>query len=203
MKKVLLVLIVSLGINVIAEAQSKWSFGPNAGIGSSWISKMQNSKSKLAGNAGLSFVYSAAEHFGIGIDAKYSIEGGKSELSNNTYSLDLNYLRIPLKAIYFFNDYGNKLRPKIAVGPSFGFLTSAHQKLETGSATSSYDRDVKSAYNSFDFGVLGSVGLNYRLVKNTWFNADVTYTHGISDIAKSTDSHNRNLGVNVGINFGL
>lgn len=203
MKKVLLALVISSGFSLVAGAQSKFSLGPNAGVGGSWISKMNNSTTKLAGNVGLSLVYSAAEHFGIGVDTKYSFEGGKSKSGNNEYNLDLNYVRIPVKAIYFFNSYGNKLRPKVAVGPSFGFLTSANASLQTGNAATSYNTNVKSSFNSFDFGVLGSVGLNYRLVKNTWLNADVSYVHGISDLQPNTDMHNRNLGVNVGVNFGL
>lgn len=89
-----------------ARAQSKFSLGPNAGVGNSWISKTDNAKFKLAANAGVSMVYSATEHFGIGLDVKYSYEGVKNAfLYNSKGSIDLNYFRFPLKAIYFFNNY--------------------------------------------------------------------------------------------------
>jgi len=173
------------------NAQSKFSFGPNAGVGHSWVSGYQNNQFKLAANAGLSFVYSAAEHFGIGLDAKYSFEGVKT--SGN--SVDLDYFRFPLKAIYFFNNYGDKLRPKVYAGPSFGFLSSAK----------SADLDVKKAFNSTDIGLTAGAGLNYRLVNSTWFNADINYVHGFTDVIKSAavKGHNRSIGVNVGVNFGL
>ncbi|HEX8278990.1 MAG TPA: outer membrane beta-barrel protein, partial [Segetibacter sp.] len=136
-------------------------------------------------------VYSAAEHFGIGLDVKYSFEGAKTSTPANEW--DLHYLRIPLKAIYFFNDYGNKVRPKIFAGPSFGILSSS--KIN--------DVNVKSTTESFDFGILGGVGVNIRMVKNTWFNTDLTYTHGIKEINSTGDYSNRNLMLNVGVNFGL
>lgn len=203
MKKDLIVLIISCVFSLLAKGQSKFSLGPTVGLGGSWISKSVDSKTKLAGNVGLSLVYSAAEHFGIELDAKYSFEGGRPQSGNIYPELDLNYIRIPLKAIYFFNSYGNKLRPKIGVGPSFGFLTSAQQKLETGNPRTSYNNNVISAFNPFDFGVAGLAGLNYRLLKNLWLNTDITYVHGISAIQNNTSMQNRNLGVNLGVNFGL
>ena len=63
--------------------------------------------------------------------------------------------------------------------------------------------DIKSTTESFDFGVLGGAGLNYRLVKNTWLNTDLTYTHGIKEINNTGDFSNRNLMLNIGVNFGL
>lgn len=191
MEKLLSVLLVIGCLSFTAAAQSKFSLGPNAGVGHSWLSKSDNAQFKLAANAGLAMVYSATEHFGIGLDAKYSYEGVKSEAG----SLDLNYFRFPLKAIYFFNDHGDALRPKIFAGPSFGFLSSA-KRIET---------DQKSLFNSSDMGVTAGAGFNYRLVKNSWFSADINYLHGLSHIYKSElfRNRNRNLQLNVGVNFGL
>ncbi len=198
MKKVSVGIIFCLVCNFAAYAQSKFSFGPTAGVGSTSISNIPDSKFKLAGSAGLSLVYSAIEHFGVGMDVKYSFEGAKVESTLGKSELDLNYVRIPLKAIYFFNNNGNKVRPKIFAGPSFGFLTSAKAN----------DVDVKSQYESFDIGLLLGAGLNYRIVNKTWFNADLSYTHGMKDITPNmvldTDNNqNRNLQLNVGVNFGL
>jgi len=191
MKKFFLAVVICSSLCFTAVAQSKFSLGPNAGLGHSWISNTNNAKFKLAANAGLSLVYSATEHFGIGLDPKYSFEGVKSDEG----SLDLNYFRIPLKAIYFFNGYGNPFRPKIFAGPSFGFLSSA----KVG------DTDKKKSLNSTDVGITAGAGFNYRLVKDTWFNADLNYLHGLSNISKNTQdkTHNRNISINVGVNFGL
>lgn len=193
MKRLLLAILVGISLCSTASAQSKFSLGPTAGVGHSWISKTNNAKFKLAANAGLAMVYSATEHFSIGLDAKYSFEGVKSTASLETGSLDLNYLRFPLKAIYFFNNYENPLRPKIFAGPSFGFLSSA--KLNNA--------DVKNAFNSSDFGIIAGAGFNYKLVKDSWFSADLSYLHGLSDVGKVGSNHNRNISVNIGVHFGL
>ena len=196
MKKLVMVLLVST-VSVTSFAQSKFSIGPTAGIGATMVSNIDNSKGKMGANAGLSVVYSAVEHFGIGLDVKYSFEGAKWENNNVGSDLDLHYLRIPLKAIYFFGNYGHKVRPKIFAGPSFGILSSA--KLTTGTV----ETDLKSSAESFDFGVLGGFGLNYRLVKNTWLNTDFTYTHGIKEVFNPGDASNRSVMINFGVNFGL
>lgn len=196
MKRLLFTLLIYSSLCITAGAQSKFSLGPTAGVGHSWISKTNNAKFKLAANAGLAVVYNATEHFGIGLDAKYSFEGVKNAfIYNSEGSIDLNYFRFPLKAIYFFNNYRSPLRPKIFLGPSFGFLSSA----KIGNI------NVKNGFNSSDFGITAGVGFNYRLVKNSWFAADVNYLHGISDVYKngSGKNHNRNISVNVGVNLGL
>lgn len=193
MKKIILASLISTGFCFTAMSQSKFSIGPNAGFGDTWVSNINNAKFKLAANAGLSLVYSASEHFGIGLDAKYSYEGVKTGAGAEN-AIDLNYFRLPLKAIYFFNGYGKALRPKIFAGPSFGFLSTAKTN----------GTDLKNLFNSSDVGITAGVGLNYRLVQNTWFNADISYLHGLSDITKDpSTNHNRNLQLNVGVNFGL
>ncbi|MCW3112543.1 MAG: hypothetical protein JWR18_939 [Segetibacter sp.] len=205
MKKLLLALVISSGFSLMAGAQSKFSLGPNAGVGASWLDNTPNRKTKLAGNAGLSLVYSAAEHFGIGLDAKYSFEGGKYS-SGQPVEVDLDYIRVPLKLTYFFSSYGHKVRPKLYVGPSFGFLVGGETTVERGGVLAPSVQSSKNLYKSFDFGLTAGGGVNVRLVKNTWLNADLNYLHGITDISRvaaNPNQHNRNLGVNVGVNFGL
>src|SRR4051812_42272057 len=107
MRKVLLYLVIVTGCVLKTNAQSKFSLGPNVGIGASWLDNTPNRKAKPAINAGLSLVYSATEHFGIGLDAKYSLEGGKFSSNNQNTTADLNYFRLPLKAVYFFGKYGD------------------------------------------------------------------------------------------------
>lgn len=201
MKKALSAFILSIGFSLIAGAQSKFSLGPNVGVGASWLDNTPNRDTKLSGNVGLSLVYSAAEHFGIGLDAKYSAEGGKYSVNNEKTTVDLNYFRMPLKFIYFFNNYGNRVRPKLYAGPSFGFLVGGKTKIESPAQTISINS--KDYYKSSDVGLTAGAGLNYRLTKNTWFNADVNYLHGLTDIRPTSNQHNRGVGVNVGVNFGL
>ena len=190
MKKVLMVLLISAGIGFSAQAQSKFSFGPTVGLGSTTLSSVNNTKFKLGADAGFSLVYSAVEHFGVGMDVKYSIEGAKWTPDNEW---TLNYIRIPLKAIYFFGKYGSNLRPKIYAGPSFGFLTTS--KIN--------NVDVKDQTTGVDIALLAGAGLNYRMIKNTWLNTDISYTNGLKEVSPTGNNQNRSLKLNIGINFGL
>lgn len=197
MKKFILA-VVAVTYVICTQAQLNLSLGPNAGFGHTWLSGSGDNKYQPAGNFGLAAVYSHSNHLGLGVDLKYSIEGGKKQYGNNEVKTRLNYLRIPIKGIYFFRDYGASLRPKISLGPSFGFLLGGKQ--EVGSV----ETDVKDYYNSVDVGLLASAGFHYNLVTNTWLHFDVSYYHGFSDASEATETNkNRNLGINLGVAFGI
>lgn len=188
------------GIICIACAYSQMniSVGPNAGFGHTWMSGSGENRYQPAGNFGVALVYSHNNHVGLGVDLKYSIEGGKKEFANVDVTSRLNYIRVPVKGIYFFRDYGASFRPKISLGPSFGFLVGGEQ--EAGSLKI----DAKDAYNSFDVGLLGSAGFHYNLVTNTWLHFDLSYYHGFSDVSEAAETNkNRNIGINLGVAFGI
>lgn len=201
MKRHVLGIMVLSVMGLAANAQQNLSFGPTAGFGHTWMSNSPNSKYQPAGNVGVALTYSSSPHLGFGTEVKYSIEGGRVANSNDEITTRLNYIRIPLKVIYFFGEFGDRVRPKIAVGPSFGFLTGG--KIEHNDVESPID--VKDVYKSVDAGLTASVGVNYRLVKNTWFVADVNYYNGFTNIneAANLKAKNRNLGLNIGVNFGI
>jgi hypothetical protein len=227
MRKYLLGLIISTGICVIAGAQTKknwhWSMGPNIGYGPTWIDNFSESKYKSGGSAGLSLIYSTKSSFGVGVDAKYTIEGGEREYPyvngiNTKEDVTLNYVRVPIKAMWFFGKYGDRVRPKVALGPSFGFLVGGKDKV-TNTVTNSglqstTEYKSKDLWDDFDLGLTGSAGINYRIVKYTWLTADISYLHGLTDAREdsqrnqqgyTTSNHykNRNLQFNLGVNFGL
>lgn len=213
---------IFLSIAALLQAQ-KLSIGPNAGYGSTWISKMNNRKYKSGGNVGLSLIYSTKSSFGLGADVKYSFEGGEREyqttIPGSTLTTEeetsLNYIRVPLKAMWFFGKYGNRVRPKVALGPSFGFLVGGKIKTnttsQTGAMVSHSETNSKDYWDTFDFGLTGSAGLNYRLVSKVWLNADVAYYHGLTNAINeekisarpAPSNKNRNIVLNVGVNLGL
>ena len=196
--KQLMLTVMAIIVIVSSHAQLNISLGPNAGFGHSWMSGSGDNKYQPAGNFGLALVYSHNNHVGLGVDLKYSIEGGKKEFANLSTTTRLNYLRIPVKGIYFFRDYGASFRPKISLGPSFGFLVGGNQEI------SSIKTDAKDMYKSFDVGLLASAGFHYNLVTNTWLHFDVNYYHGLSDVSESAETNkNRNIGVNLGVAFGI
>ncbi len=180
------------------------SFGPTAGFGHAWMSNTGNSKYKAAGNVGVALVYSSSPHWGFGADIKYSIEGSKTKTGTLEVESTLNYIRVPLKVIYFFGEFGDRLRPKIAAGPSFGFLAGGNREMNNNNTQMSKTK-AADIYKGFDAGIAALAGINYRLVKNTWFTADVNYYNGLTNVNKSgnVNNKNRNLGLNIGVNFGI
>jgi hypothetical protein len=228
MKKQLFILLTTGVFLGTANAQMKASIGPNAGFGASWIDNWGEKEYKPSGNVGLALIYSGKSNFGFGADLKYSFEGGKREYVTSavgtqfttTEEAKLDYVRLPLKAMFFMGQYGQRVRPKISVGPSFGLLVGGKTNIKTVSQTGAvvFERKDESedVWDKWDVGVHGSIGLNYRLVKNTWFSADVAYVHGLTDVRKddkksspysgyntATNYKNRNLGLNLGVYFGF
>lgn len=205
MKKIVFVLTTLVLIST-AKAQNV-SLGPTVGFGHSWITNLGGDAAfHPSFNIGGSLVYSSNAHLGFGADLKFSREGAKLKSGSGAVAGTINndYLRIPLKVIYFFNQYGNPVRPKISLGPTLGFLVGGKTTYETSSG--SHETDTKDYYKNFDFGLQGSAGINFRLARNTWLNTDLSYYQGLTDVVKNNSgeaSKNGNIGVNVGLTFGI
>ena len=214
MKK--LVFVVMFGaLCFSASAQTRFSLGPVVGVGGTWIDNLDSKQGKTHGSFGLAMVFSATPNFGLGADIRYSFEGGKNKITNGglvtAKEINLDYLRVPVRAILFLGEKGSRIRPKLSVGPTVGFLmggkTNTTFSESNGNVLTSRTVNSKDVYNRFDVGLNAGAGLHYRLVKSTWLIADVGYYHGLRDIVEnpSTNSSlkNRNLAVNLGVNFGL
>src|SRR5688500_18910708 len=116
----------------IAKAQNL-SIGPTAGVGHSWNNAEVGTADKAFHtyyNIGAKLVYSFVTRWGISGDIKFSSEGQTVKTSGAKLSARANYIRVPLHGIYFFGKFGDRVRPKISVGPSFGFLVGG--KSENG-----------------------------------------------------------------------
>jgi hypothetical protein len=207
MKRVTFILlpVVFLLFSTSAFSQLNLSLGPNAGVGHAWMKGGDgDNRYKPAGNFGVALVYSANEHIGIGADLKYSIEGVKRDIGNNSVTYRLNYLRVPLKGIYFFRNHGDKIRPKVSLGPSFGFLLGGNQEVNDDETS----LEVKDQFKSMDIGLALSGGIHARLVTNTWLTLDLNYYHGFTGVAENASAFpdnlkNRNIGINLGLLFGI
>lgn len=191
-----------------AQVKDNLSLGPIGGFGHSWISGDLPSgterKFEPSLNVGGRLVYSATPKLGFGLDATFRTEGGRFETSNVENRVNLNYIRLDPKLLYFFGEYGQRLRPKIGVGPSFGFLVGGKTENTIGSTNS--ELSSKDYYKGFDFGLSGLLGFNYRLKSKTWLNVDASYNHGLTDVVKNNSGNsaqNRSLFLNVGVTFGI
>jgi outer membrane protein W len=210
MKSKLLCIALLLAVSVTRAQKfaQNVSFGPIVGLGHAWMTGMEGDKEfKFAPSAGVTFIYSAGPNWGFGIDLKYSREGSK--VKSSSFGLEgttnASYLRVPVKAIYFFGELGQKTRPKVMLGPSMGILLGGKHKIETSEGSLVAEGEVKDIMHRFDMGVQVGAGLNQRLSRNTWLNTDISYYHGLRDLQKNGNDNwkNRNIAISVGVAFGI
>ncbi len=205
MKKLTIAIAAVLVMSVFSKLNAQtFSIGPAGSFGHSWINNSNgDTKFNPSWSAGVAFMYSTKSNFGIGADVKYSAEGNKATVSGVDNVINANYIRVPLKLTYFAGKYGSAVRPKIYVGPSFGFLSSANETTTVSNVK--VKTDIKDELKNFDFGVTAGAGLNFRLAPKTWLNTDLAFYQGLTDMTKNDNKtlHNGNLGVNVGLLVGL
>ena len=148
---------------------------------------------------GLFLTYSIQNTFGITAKLLYAQKGASFKSIDTKQTL--NYIEVPVIGRFFLNKEGT-FRPNIFLGPSFGFLTGATNKV--GSSNRVDIDNYSSVFNSFDFGLTGGLGFNILISNETYFIIDARYTHGLSDITKAAGVVNNNsFGLTAGISFGL
>ncbi|WP_018345186.1 porin family protein [Cytophaga aurantiaca] len=212
MKKILLSGILLLG--VLAANAQRTSIGVTAGYGTAWLSDTDEDVTfNPAWNLGATLVYSTDTHWGFGADVKYSREGlrftnpGSGPYNGQTITTKVgsDYIRVPIRAIYFFNKNDHAFRPNVSLGPSFGFLTGGQIRTLDGDKNLIYKSPVNDSFKAFDFGLQGTIGASYMVSDGLWLSADVVYYHGFIQQNKngSNNMMNSNLGINLGLRFGI
>ncbi len=190
-----------------AQIKDNLSFGPLVGFGHSTISYDYGSgvskKFNPSFNGGARLVYSATPNLGFGLDGTFRMEGVKLESGTVKQTVHLNYINLDPKLYYFFGKYGQSFRPKIGIGPNFGFLVGGKTKTTIGTTTT--ETKSKDFYNGFNFGLAGALGFNYRIKSGTWLNVDAVYNNGLSDLSKNDNvsPKSRSIFLNVGVTFGI
>lgn len=202
MKKLLIVFVMLIA--TLTLSAQNMSIGLAGGVAHAWTSNDGGADRKFhpAYNIGGRLVYSFESSWGVSADVKFSGEGQRSKGSGFDNRLRTNYIRIPLQGIYFFGKYGDRIRPKLSFGPSFGILVGGRGKVRYGALEVS--EKAKENIKTFDFGLTAAAGGNVRVADATWLNLELVYYHGLSDISKGTgEASNRNIGINAGITFPL
>ncbi|WP_435353098.1 porin family protein [Emticicia sp. SJ17W-69] len=195
LKKITLLFALLLFNAKLISAQTL-SIGPMAGINVSTLTAAPNTKALLGASIGGFLNYSIDDHFGLGAKLLFTQLG-----SSYTYNEDinrLNYVQMPLTAIYYFGDAGNQFRPKVFIGPYVGALLRANHK----SGDEVLGTDGKPYYNKTDIGGLVGAGFNYRIKSRTWLNVDAGLGKSFTDVSKaSLGYHNLAFSLNVGVSF--
>jgi opacity protein-like surface antigen len=102
-------------------------------------------------------------------------------LSNSTFTTELNYIELSLapKLKFGLHDF----KPYVYVGPRLGLLVSGNEITQTGNMTT--NEDVRSYFNSWDFGLDAGVGISYPVMDGLYFLADAGYGLGLSNLQKN------------------
>lgn len=222
MKKLLLMmsgLMLSAGISIAQSSttttttttQRSWgaqylSFGPVIGIGNSWVGNM-GGDNRAMGNAniGVGVVYAKKEHVGYGAQLTVGTEGYDVDYHGYRSSSQVTYLRLPLRAYYFFGKYKDLVRPKIYGGPTIGVkLGESDRRAPWMMDATMVERS--GTFKTLDLGLNVGTGLNILLARATWLNLDVTYYQGLADVIKDPANKynvNHSLGFSMGLLFGV
>lgn len=214
MKKIMAMaaaILFGAAISEQATAQNL-SLGVVGSVGHSWTSNTGGDRDfKFAPALGIGMVYSHNQHWGYASELLVSHEGFKNDyyVGNGAYQkMTINpvYLRMPMHIVYFFGKYGDRVRPKVFAGPTLGLKLDEKQWYSNnynGEGTMS-NTDY---FRTFDIGINAGAGANFRIGRNTWLNADVSYTHGLMDAIKDNVNGdyngNRAIRGTVGVMWGL
>lgn len=220
MKQALL-LISFISITFLLQAQNIF-IGLTAGLGHSWMNNIHHfsnstwdRKFNATWNTGVSFLYITKKHFGLSADVKYSAEGDKSYShgfnggdvieSPGTSFFHADYIRVPVKFIYFFRKNTSTVRPEIYIGPSFGFSTNAKIVFKNDDRNYPISKyDISYDVKSFDLGSLIGTGLSLKLNNSIWMNTNIAYYQGLVDILKDhAANHIKEYNGNVSFNAAL
>lgn len=206
MKKILFACAVLFSMATGAMAQET-AVGVTAGIGNSWLSDQAGRQLfHPAWNVGGTFLYSTARHWGFGFDIKYSREGRTTryEPDDHKERANLDYIRVPLRVTYFFNELNKDVRLKVSLAPTMGFLAAARYSIRNSNGDEISNNSFKDQVNGFDFGLTAGAGCNFRISERAWLTTELSYYNGFTNVAKNGGTTlNRNLALNVGVMFGV
>jgi len=154
----------------------------------------------FVGGAGLT--YSTNSWFAFTGKLLYHQKGNSYDINGLNSQFRVDYIEIPLLARFFLNKEG-RFRPNLYIGPTFSYLVD-HDFSTQFKYVTTPDGARLSDFRTFDFGVAGGIGFNYRIKDDFRILLDARYNYGISDILKSPGIvNNQGISATVGVSFGI
>lgn len=207
MKKIILAVVMVFTVGFINAQETK--FGVKGGLNiTTFTGDTEGIKveSLVGFNIGAFAAIKINEKFTIQPEFLYSTQGAKFDnvgayvedmFFTGDIDMKLSYINIPVVFKYYANEKFN-----LGAGPQIGFLTSAKSATKLNGFSQTVEEDMKSYFNSVDFGLVLNVG--YDFTKN--FFAEARYNLGLANIAKTEQGDNSKLknslfSFNVGYKF--
>lgn len=187
MKKTIFVTVLLVAISMNMQAQLV-KFGVKAGVnyanqnGSDITVNGSNYQTDAitSYHAGLIAEIKLVDSFAIQPELLYSTQGATYKNAGEEFRNELGYLSIPVLAKINLNKFVS-----LELGPQASFLLSERNNF-----------DVKDA-NTFDFAVVGGLGLN--ITKNLFIQG--RYGLGLTDASKDAEVKNSVVQVSAGFKF--
>lgn len=187
MKKVFLLLFVSVLFTSFSFAQIKISGGPLAGVNfasASFDPAQSGATYKTLTGFGFGAILNLdfAQGIGVQVEPMYLQAGVKTTGTialtgqNVEVKNKVNYLEIPILFTYTIATGKGQIQPYLLAGPSVGILLSAKFTDINGNET-----DVKSTTKSTNFSAMFGAGAKMPVGKNTVF-LEARYSLGLSNV---------------------
>jgi len=202
-------LVCLICISYISRAQSGWSIGDKVLIGHSWAVGNRLENFKYAFHPTVQFGRTATYHFnekvGVGLGTFFSIEGGSFKVDDNTPAKKatqrMNYIRIPLGAVFTLGNSENRVRPRLGIGGSVGFLVGGKTFLLSDEDAFAGAKTTKIMSTKIDAGATALLGMSVRVTDGFFINHDINYYHGLVENKYEeglTPFTHRSLGLSMG-----
>lgn len=220
MKKILLILFISLSINVLGQEHF---VGVQTGLNITSISSKEvfdDAKMRTGFSGGINYELKTSGKFQYEINALYSQRGFNEKIilmneygvemgENDDFKFYYNYFSIPLKVGY---ELGNKIKiiPRVGIVPSFllkaGLVMPKFD--ENGNVTGDDTLDHTDYVSRFDFGGLAELGFERELSDNMLLCAALNYKYSLTTFSNSdyfNNSKMRHYGysISIGIKYRL
>lgn len=190
---------IILSVIVLQSSHAQVQAGLKAGLNLAnvYVDGDNDSRARAAFYAGGLLHVSLANNLFFQPEAQYSIKGKRTvaTAAANEATLSLNYITVPLLLGYRYNR-----NFAFAIGPEFGFLTSANSKFN------GMNNDVSAFYRKFDAGA--DLNLDFSFAQSVGLN--VRYNIGIKDLQNAvfTDANGNitgqgKVGANRVLQIGL
>ena len=214
MKKVFMFSLLIAGLAIYkANAQQGFSLSVKGNPQFSFLqNKDDNNNSNYSTKAtfnasfGLGGEYGFNNHFGVGIDALYSLQGQRYVLNNIEFNQKVNYIKVP---VYFtYNSDASKPISFVGkIGPQVSFLTDAKLSNKNGDKIQVNDKD---RYNTVTFGGVAEAGAQYKIARQMYLTTLVRFDYDFTNAEDDTFSgytpgraktYNSTIGLEVGLKY--
>jgi hypothetical protein len=209
MKTLMKLLIVIIALTTTLESFAQIKFGVKGGLNFAKVLDKTNNrtysddyKSKIGFHLGATAEYSISEKFAIESGLLFSTKGFKMENSVPA-SISLNYLEVPINAIYKIELSSAKIL--IIAGPYLGYALSGKIKasepiLGDNEDSKEQKLEIGTDIKALDFGLNVGTGVEIKDI-----TASLQYGYGLANLSFhseiETKFKNRVLGISIGYKF--